>query len=77
MRGSLTFKVDPTTQAILVKADMYEMTDFDLLRLATALQEQSFKLQCSLIAKTMKQLEDKKIITEATDFKQKVDLNGK
>lgn len=62
MRGSLTFKVDPTTNGILIKADLYEMTDLDILKVASALQEQAFKLQLTLIKKGMEKEEVSRII---------------
>lgn len=72
MRGSLTFLVAPDNQ-IQCKADLYEMTDFDLLRISTALQEQAFGLQLKLIKKSIAQTEAKKIISEAAEFKRRVD----
>lgn len=77
MRGSLTFKVNPSTQAIACVADLYEMTEFDLIRIATALNEQSFKLLLSVLKKRVEQAQTKQVIQEAADFKRKVDENGK
>ena len=77
MKGSLTFSILPDQQ-IQCKADLYEMTEFDLIRLSTALTEQAFKLQMSLIAKKVEQAKSKQIIQSAADeFKRKVDNNGK
>ena len=76
MRGSLTFKVHLTTQAIQCQADLYEMTDFDLLRLSTALNEQAFKLQMTLIQKSVEKLKAQQVIKEAASFKAEVDKNG-
>ena len=73
MKGTLTFSVDPLTQNIQVEAHLTEMTEFDLLRISTALTEQAFKLQMSLIAKKVKEAESRQIIQEAVDFKRKMD----
>lgn len=77
MKGSLTFKIDPVTQAIQVNADLYEMTEFDLIRIATALNEQSFKLMLSIIQKRVELAQSKKIIQDASDFKKRIDGNLK
>ena len=74
MRGSLTFRVLPT-QEIQVQADLYEMTEFDLLRVATALNEQSFKLMISVLKKRVELSESKRIIQDAAEFNRKVDEN--
>lgn len=76
MKGSLTFEVDPLTQAIKCKADLTEMTQFDLLRIATALNEQSFKLLMSLIAKKVEEAQSQRTIREAADFKRKIDAQA-
>ena len=62
MRGSLTFSIVPGTQDIQCKADLYEMTDTDLIRIATALQEQSFKLQMSFLQKKVEEAKAKQAI---------------
>jgi len=72
MRGSLTFHITPDQQ-IQVKADLYELTDLDILRVSTALNEQAFQLQLTLIKKQVEKLEAKRIIHEAESFKSKVD----
>ena len=68
MRGSLTFSIQPGTQAIQCKADLYEMTDTDLIRIATALQEQSFKLQMTFLEKKVKELQSKQAIIAASNI---------
>lgn len=75
MKGALHFEVDPLTQNIQVKADLTEMTDFDLLRIATALSEQSFKILILLIQKKVKEAEVKQIITEASELNRKMNGN--
>ena len=74
MRGSLTFRIT-LNQEIECQADLHELTDFDLIRLATALTEQAFKFQMSLIAKKVNEAKQKKIIQDASieSFKKKVD----
>ena len=78
MRGSLTFKVTPD-QAIQCHADLYEMTEFDLFRVATALTEQAFKLQMTAIQKTVEKSKQQKAIQDAAAqaFKKQVDENSK
>ena len=76
MRGSFTFRVLPDQQ-IQCQADLYEMTEFDLIRVATALTEQAFKLQMASIQKTVEKMKSRQIIQEAADFKNKVDENGR
>mgnify|MGYP001577115966 CR=1 FL=1 len=76
MRGSLIFQIVPGTQVIQCKADLYEMTDFDLLRISAALQEQAFKLQMTIIKKKVEEAEAKKIIQVASNLKQKIDGVG-
>ena len=78
MRGSLTFKVTPN-QAIQCVADLYEMTEFDLFRVATALTEQAFKLQMTAIQKTVEKSKQQKAIQDAAAqaFKKQVDENSK
>ena len=65
MRGQLTFRITPDQQ-IRIEADIVEMTEFDLLRVATALTEQAFKLQLSLVKRAVQQSEAKKVIEEAS-----------
>ena len=75
MRGKLTFSVLPN-QEIECKAELYEVSEFDLLRFATALTEQAFKLQMSLIAKKVEAAKAKQVIQSAEEFKRKVDNNS-
>ena len=75
MRGNLTFSVLPN-QEIECKAELYEVSEFDLLRFATALTEQAFKLQMSLIAKKVEAAKAKQVIQSAEEFKRKVDNNS-
>ena len=70
VRGSLIFQVNIATQAIQVKADLYEMTEFDLLRMATALNEQSFKLLMSVLKKKAEEIEQKRIVSETIRLKE-------
>ena len=74
MRGSLTFKILPN-QAIQCDASLYEMSEFDLFRVATALTEQAFKLQMAAIQKTVEKSKNIQLIkdAEAEAFKKKVD----
>ena len=74
MRGSLTFNVLPN-QAIQCNANLYEMSEFDLFRVATALTEQAFKLQMAAIQKTVEKSKNIQLIkdAEAEAFKRKVD----
>jgi transcription initiation factor TFIIIB Brf1 subunit/transcription initiation factor TFIIB len=76
VRGSLSFQITPDQQ-IKVSADLYELTDLDILRISTALTEQVLNLQLTLIKKTVEKLETKKIVAEAQaeSFKKKVDEN--
>jgi hypothetical protein len=77
MRGSLTFKILPD-QSIQCDADLYELTEFDLFRVATALTEQAFKLELSAIAKVVEKSKQVKLIQDASAevFKRKVDENS-
>ena len=78
-RGTMLscLKAELFSQIIQCKADLYEMTDFDLLRIATALNEQALKLQMTIIQKKVKEAESKRIIQAASDFKKKIDGDGK
>lgn len=78
MRGQLTFRVTPD-QKIQIEADIVEATEFDLLRVATALTEQAFKLQMSLVKRAVDQAKAKQVIQDASAeaFKQRVDENSK
>ena len=77
MRGSLTFTVLPN-QAIQCNANLYEMSEFDLFRVATALTEQAFKLQMAAIQKTVEKSAQLQRVSDAAAeaFKKKVDGNG-
>lgn len=61
MRGSLTFKVTPDQQ-IRIDASLYELTDLDILKVSSALNEQALKLQLTLIKKQMERAEVSRII---------------
>lgn len=78
MRGQLTFRITPDQQ-IRIEADIVEMTEFDLLRVATALTEKAFKLQLSLVKRAVDQAKAKQVIQEASAeaFKKQVDENSK
>ena len=78
MRGQLTFRITPDQQ-IRIEADIVEMTEFDVLRVATALTEQAFKLQMSLVKRAVDQAKAKQVIQDASAeaFKKQVDENSK
>lgn len=61
MRGSLTFRVTPE-QEIRIDASLYELTDIDVLKIASALNEQALKLQFTLIKKQLERAEVSRII---------------
>ena len=66
-----------TTQGIQCRADLYEMTDLDLIRIATALQEQAFKLQMTFLKKKSDEIKEKQALLAAEKFKNRVDGNLK
>lgn len=76
MRGSLTFSVT-SDQQIQCNADLYELTEFDLVRIATALTEQAFKLQLSAIQKIVEKSKTQKVIQDATAQAFKRQIDGK
>lgn len=67
MRGSLTFSPDLNTGGILCKADLYEMSEQDMLKLAAAMTEQAAVLQMTLLKKLADKDQANRIIQVAAN----------
>lgn len=67
MRGSLTFSPDIATGGIQCRADLYEMSEQDMLKLAAAMTEQAAVLQMTLLKKLAEKDQASRIIQVAAN----------
>ena len=72
MRGTFTFSPDLATGGINCKADLYEMTQQDLLKLCAAMTEQALVIQTTLLKKLAEKDQASRIIQVATNGMPKV-----